>query len=200
MASLARVVINWTGFVGAPGYTNLYFRNSTPGTINQTVVDNAISKVEAFLTSIRPLLPQGVFTGTSGAVDEINDTNGNLVAFWAGTVAAAANGGATTGGYSAPSGACLAWSTNTVRNARRIRGRTFIVPLAHTCLATDGSIDSAELTTLRTAADTLRAASGDARLVIWGRPTTPGGTDGVSAEVTASNVQDKLAVLRSRRD
>jgi hypothetical protein len=199
MASLAKVTINWTGFIGAPGYTNLYFRNSTPGLITQAVVDNAVTKVDAFVTAIKTMLPPVVTVGTSSTVDEVNDSNGALVAFWAGTPAAP-GAGTMAGAYSAPSGACVAWSTSTVRNGRRIRGRTFVVPLGGAAVGTDGTIDTNELTDLRNAAIALRAATGDARLVIWARPTTPGGTDGGSAEVTSSTVQDKVAVLTSRRD
>lgn len=199
MASLARVTINWTGFIGAPGYTNLYFRNATPGTIDQAVVDNAVAKTEALVTAIKPMVPNTVILGVDASVEEINDTNGNLVAFWAATVAAAA-AGTGTGAYAAPAGACIAWSTNTVRNSRRIRGRSFIVPLSGNATANDGTIDTNDLTDLRNAATALRAASGASRLVIWGRPTGPGATDGVSAEVTSSNVQDKMAILTSRRE
>lgn len=199
MANLARVTINWTGFIGAPGYTNIYFRNSTPGTISQAVVDNALSKTDTFLAAVRPTLAITTTTVVDETVEEINEADGNLQAFWTGTTAAAGAGG-STGAYSAAAGACIAWSTNGIRNARRIRGRSFLVPLGGNALAADGTIDAAELTTIRSAADALRAASGDARLVIWGRPTGPEATDGVSAEVVGSNVVDKTAVLRSRRD
>lgn len=199
MASLAQLTINWTGFVGGPGFTNLFFRNASPGIITQPVVDDAVTKVDAFLTAVRATLPSTAITALNPAVREIDDTNGNLVAFWASAPAAGAAGG-LTGAYAAPAGACIAWSTNTVRNARRIRGRTFLVPLGGSAQGSDGTIDTAELTTITNAAIALRAASGASRLVIWGRPTTPIATDGVSAEVTSSNVLDKMAILTSRRD
>jgi hypothetical protein len=199
MANLARVTINWTGFIGAPGYTNLYWRNTTPGTITQNVVDEAVSKTDTWLTQMKTVIASTVTVGIDASVEEINDATGALVAFWTGAPAAA-SAGTSAGAYSAAAGACIAWSTNAVRNNRRIRGRTFIVPVGGASLAVDGTLDALELSTLRSASDALRASGADARLVIWGRPTTPGGTDGVSAEVIASNVQDKTAVLTSRRD
>lgn len=205
MASIAKVLINWTGFIGAPGYTNLYFRNATPGIIDQSVVDNAVSKVEALVTAIRPVLPNTVTIGTNASVEEINDATGELVAFWTGTVAAPVVGGQLAA-YSAASGAVMNWSTNTVRNGRRIRGRTFIVPLGGSSFDTNGTLDSSELTILQNAATALRAASGAARLVIWARPVPeqPGppvvpAVAGASAEVTSSNVPDMGAILTSRR-
>lgn len=199
MASLAKVTINWTGFQGGPGYTNLYFRNSTPGIITQAVVNNAITKVDTWLDTWMGNLPPPVSVGVNATVEEIDDANGNLVAFWQGTPAAAASG-SDTGVYSAASGVCVNWYTNTVRNSRRIRGRTFVVPLGGTQYDTNGTIGTSRLDAWRPAAAALHAATGDARLVIWGRPNNVAGDNGVSAEVTSSTINDKVAILTSRRD
>lgn len=199
MAHLARIVINWTGFAGAPGYTNLYFRNSTPGIITQLVVDNARQKVDAWLTSALPLLPATVTVGVDNTVGVIDDANGELQGYMT-TNATAPRAGSGTGNYSAASGLVVNWSTGTVRNGRRIRGRMFMVPLAGSALSTNGSLDDANLPGIRAAAEAVRAASGESRLVVWARPTTPGGTDGGSAEVITSTIPDKVAVLTSRRD
>lgn len=198
MAELAKVTINWTGFAGAPGYTNLYFGNSTPGTISQAVVDNALVKVDAFIAATVLRVPTTVTRAIDPSIEIIDDTNGQLERFMAGTIPAP-RVGTGTGAYAAPAGAVISWYTNAVRNGRRIRGRTFLVPIANGALEADGSLQPAALTDLRTAADNLRAATGDSRLVIWGRPTAPGATDGVSAEVASSQVPDRIAVLTSRR-
>lgn len=199
MASLAKVTINWTGFTGAPGYTNLYFRNSTPGVINQTVVDNAISKTHTWIQAWDDALPNTVTLTVDPTVDEINDTNGSLVAFWTGTPGSANVGGSTLT-YSAVSGACVNWYTSTVRNGRRIRGRTFMVPIGSNGMDTNGTLNNTSRTAWITATGVLTAASGDARLVVWGRPSAPAATDGVSAEVTSFTIPDKVAYLSSRRD
>lgn len=199
VAHLARMVVNWTGFTGAPGFTNLYFRNSTPGTIDQAVVDNAKTKVEAWIVAVRAACPAAVLTGLDPTIGIIDDTNGELQGYMSVTVAAPAGGGAT-GNYSAASGGVANWSTGTVRNGRRIRGRSFMVPLGGSALDADGSLNSGHVTNLRTAATALHAATGASRFVIWARPTAPGATDGGSAEVISSTVPDKVAVLTSRRD
>lgn len=198
MAELAKVTINWTGFAGAPGYTNLYFGNSTPGIISQATVDNAILKTDAFIAATVLRVPTTVTRAIDPSVEIIDDTNGQLVRFMTGTIPAA-RVGTGTGAYSAPSGAVISWYTTAVRNGRRIRGRTFLVPIANGALDTDGSLQPAALTDLRTAADNLRATSGDSRLVIWSRPNAPGASNGVSAEVASSQVPDRIAVLTSRR-
>jgi hypothetical protein len=78
-----------------------------------------------------------------------------------------------------------------------VRGRTFLVPLHPVVFQNDGTITSATLDALRLAASTLWSSGG---LHVWHRPTTPTGTDGQAFPVNASNVADKSAVLRSRRD
>lgn len=199
MASLAQVVINWTGFNGAPGYTNLYWRNSSPGTMSQAVVDNAISKTWTWLQAWDDGLPNTVTVTVNPTVNEIDDTNGELVGFWTG-VPGALNIGGSIAAYSAVSGACVNWYTSAVRNGRRIRGRTFMVPIGSNGMDVNGTLNNTALTSWRTATTTLTAATGDARLVVWGRPSAPAATDGVSAEVTSFTIPDKVAFLSSRRD
>ena len=199
MASLAKTTINWTGAAGLPGYTNIYWRNSTPGVISQVVVDNAVTKMDAFLNSWVPFISNNITLAIDGTVEEIDDATGNLVSFWTATPEAPQTGlaGATTG-YTAATGAVVNWFTDTVRNSRRIRGRSFMVPLAG-CFDPQGTIDSADLATMRAAATALHAATGDSRLVVWSRPSAPAATDGQSAEVSFSTVPDMGAILTSRR-
>jgi hypothetical protein len=199
MAHLAKVVVNWLGFTGAPGYTNLYFRNPTPGIITQTVADSAVARADTFLASVQSRIPPDVTLSINGTVEVIDDTNGELQGFM-NVTAPASKVGSMAGVYSAPSGAVVNWYTGAVRNGRRIRGRTFLVPLGGAATATNGTIDDTHLTGLRTAANNLVAATGDSRLVVWSRPSAPGETDGVSAEVITATVPDKIAILTSRRD
>jgi hypothetical protein len=199
MADIARVTINWTGFIGAPGYTNLYFRNATPGIIDQAVVDNAVTKVDNWISGFQTRIPTTVTCQTDPTVEVIDDTNGQLQEFMNATVGAP-RVGTGTGNYSAAAGAVCNWYTGGIRNGRRIRGRSFLVPLAGSALGPNGTLDDANLTALRTNTTTFTAATGAARLVVWGRPSTPGGTDGVSAEVISFTIPDKTAVLTSRRD
>jgi hypothetical protein len=199
MADLARVTINWTGFIGGPGYTNLYWRDASPGTISQGVIDDAATKVDAWLGAWDDYLPPSVAVQVDSTIDIIDDTNGQLQGFMS-VAAKPLRQGAGTGNYSAASGACVNWYTDGVRNGRRVRGRSFMVPLAGNALAGNGTLDDTALGLWRTATTTMDANTGTARLVVWGRPTAPGATDGASWEVTSSTIPDKAAVLRSRRD
>lgn len=199
MAQMAKVTINWTGLPGGPGYTNLYFTDiSGPSTVDQTLVDSAVSKTDAFLTAVRTRLPTSIITQVSSTVEAVDETTGALVGFWTGTPAASAAGGGG-GTYSAPVGAVVSWYTSTVRNSRRIRGRTFLVPLATTAYEADGSLLGTYITSLNAAAATLIATGASAELGVWSRPSSKGASDGDWALVTSFRVPDMAAVLTSRR-
>lgn len=196
---MAKVTINWSGLPGGPGYTNLYFTDISGGSnIDQTVVDSAVSKTDAWLAVFRASIPNSITTGVSATVEAVDETSGALQAFWTGTPAAAAAG---TGGtsFSAPSGAVISWYTSTVRNSRRIRGRTFMVPLSTGCYEADGSITAAKLTSWNTATATLIGTGASAELGVWSRPSGPGATDGDWALVTSFRIPDMAAILTSRR-
>lgn len=199
MSQMAKVTINWSGLPGGPGYTNLYFQDITGSSaIDQTVVDSAISKTDAWLSAFRGSIPNSITTGVSATVEAVEETTGALQGFWTGTPAAAAVGtGGTT--YSAPTGAVVSWYTSTVRNGRRIRGRTFIVPLATGSYDADGNILNSKLTTWNTATTTLIATGASAELGVWSRPSSPGSSDGDWALVTSYRIPDMAAILTSRR-
>jgi hypothetical protein len=93
-------------------------------------------------------------------------------------------------------------------NFRRVRGRTFIVPIGGASLAGDGTLDATKQGNIQSAANTLVAsAAATVQLVIWSRPfpgdPNNGGSfarDGSSHPVKSALVRDKVAMLRSRRD
>jgi hypothetical protein len=199
MARLAKVSVNWTGFTGAPGYTNLYFAPAAGPDITQGVVDDAIAKVHTWIQAWDDALPNTVTLTVAPTVEEINDTNGTLEAFWTG-VPGSPNVGGSTLTYSAVSGACVNWYTGGVRNGRRVRGRTFMVPIGSNGMQNDGTLGAVALTTWRTATDVLIANTDDAKLAVWSRPSAPAATDGISYDVNSFTINDKVAFLSSRRD
>jgi hypothetical protein len=199
MARIARVTINWTGFIGAPGYTNLHFAPAAGPDITQGVVDDAVAKVHTWIQAWDDALPNTVTVTIDPTVEEIEDSNGELSAFWT-TVPGSANVGGGTGPYSAATGAVVNWYTGGIRNGRRVRGRSFMVPLGSNALENNGSLNGTGLGTWRTATGVLIANVDDAKLCVWSRPSAPAATDGVSYDVTSYTIPDMTAVLRSRRD
>lgn len=199
MPEILRVKVNWTGFVGAPGYTNLYFSEFNADGYTQAMADGAVAKAGAFVTSIRAYLPSVVTVGVDSTVDIVQSDTGELVGFFS-TTPPASGPGALAQTYSAASGACFSWGTNGVRNGRRIRGRTFIVPLASGNYENNGTIADNVVTLLKGIGNTLIGPGGTSDFGVWARPTSKGATDGVWYPAETVKVNDKVAILRSRRD
>lgn len=200
MPQIAKVVINWTGFPGGPGYTNLYFGDlSGTGALDQALVDSAASQAQTWIEAWRPRLPTSVYTGIDPTVEAIESTTGAVQAFWTATVAAPVAGGGVAS-FAAPSGACVSWYTSTVRKNRRIRGRTFVVPLDTASYEADGTLIPTIAGVINPASQALINSAGPAHLGVWARPSSKGATDGQWAQATAYRMQDKAAMLTSRRD
>jgi hypothetical protein len=199
MPEMLRVKIDWTGFIGAPGYTNLYFTEFTEGGYTQDIADACVAKASTFAGSLRDFLPTAVTIGVNPTVEIVQTDTGDLVGFFS-TTPTNQGVGALGGTYSAASGACISWGTNGVRNSRRVRGRTFIVPLANAAYESNGTLAAATLTALTAYANNLKGTGGTGDFGIWGRPTSKTATDGVWYPAETVSIKDKAAVLRSRRD
>lgn len=190
--AITRLVARWTGFVGAPGYTNFFFEGAG------TEIDNHITAVEnAFSQWIRAL-PTVVTVELEDEYAILDEVTGQITGYVPSVVETVPHTGLDAGVYAGPTGGVVNWNTATVRNGRRMRGRTFLVPLSGESFQSDGSLASDTLGILRDGANALLNGAGSSQLVVWGRPQ--GGSGGVSAPVTGFSVPDMAAVLRSRRD
>ncbi len=204
---IAQVVVKWTGFSGAPGFTNLFFNDFTEGTITQAIVDGALARADVWVSSWKTRLPSTVTVQVDNQVKIIDVPTGNLTRFMSGAVKTPYTG-TGTGNYSAAAGLCISWTTNGLRTSskpgskpRRVRGRTFIVPLAGSALDATGTIANAELTAFNTNTQALLAPGANQGLLgVYARPSAKGATDGAWFGVSSFNIQDKTAILRSRRD
>lgn len=193
--TLLRVKTEWTGFTGAPGYTVMHFNGSDEAAGSSP--DQCHEAVHTFFTAIASRLPGVVRLRVDPNVERLDEASGEIVAFELATDRPVISG-TTTGNFSSATGACITWMTAGVRNGRRIRGRTFLVPLASAAYDTDGTLNPTARTNIETAAQALNDDFGG--LVVFSRPSGPGATDGQAALVTGVRVTDKTAILRSRRD
>lgn len=211
MSQIGRVKAEWTGFIGAPGYTNIYF-----GLKGGTFAWSAAAAQEA-VTGVRALLdytanyPTTVNILVNPTVEVIDSDNGDLIELHTAATPPAAIVGTSTASVAGPAGACINWTTDGIHRNRRVRGRTFIVPLATTSYEPNGTIFPGFLTALRTnAAGFLTMSRTLVEPNIWARPYTvpetvggpipPTVLPGAAYRITSSSVADKVAVLRSRRD
>ena len=204
MTELMRVKARWSGFSGGPGYTNLHFRGfgateGGGGSYDVAAANNAINRVNAFLGGVRGNLPSVVRVEVESEVEIIEDTTGDLIGTIGGTDAPE-QVGSTVGGYSGPVGAVVNWRTGSIRNSRRVRGRTFLVPLASVAFGTSGQLTPAAITNIQNAAANLYLPADSLDLMVYGRPTSSEAEDGKAYVVTSFNVPTMAAVLRSRRD
>lgn len=191
---LHRVVVTWAGppVVGS-AVTVLHYDGT-----NQTAPP--VAAINTAFANMHNLLPNNVVVTVPNSGDSINDTDGTLAGSWVGT-GGIANGG--TGGAVGPAGVggVVGWQTSTIvagsKGPRRLRGRTFIVPLAGIAYDTSGTLTDAGLSVLNQFGTDLRASG---PLAIWHRPLTKGATNGSSGPVISHRVRDKAAFLSSRRD
>lgn len=188
--------MTWSGFSGAPGYTNLHFLD--PDEITETGANETSVRNRAFWQAISVYLPIGVTVTMPAFLEHIDTGSGELIAEVPWAQGAAVNGSSSSN-YSSATGGCITWRTVGVVNGRKLRGRTFLVPLGNGTFDTNGTLLAAVVTGMTTAGNNLANATTGIDLAVWHRPA-PGGTDGIAAGVTSCSVTDKTAVLRSRRD
>lgn len=190
MTTLHRLVVQWQGpMVVGNAVSVLHWDGS----------DNAappVAAVSAAFEAAKALFPVNLHIIVPGSGDTIEDTTGELTDVWT------ASGGDDiegTGAYgtAAGAGACIGWTTGGIINGRKLRGRTFIVPIHTMNYDDDGTLAPSSMVVLNGLANALQAAG---PLAIWHRPTTVGGSDGNSYGVIANKVRDKVAFLSSRRD
>lgn len=192
--AIHRVTVTWSGFPGAPGYTNFFFTGDGSG----GAAAASRSRVVGFFNEANVLLPIDVSFVIEGEVAVIDELTGSVTDYIAVVSDPAPGNGGMSGGYSAASGAVVTWNTAGVVNGRRVRGRTFIVPLGGGAYQSDGSLSSTTISTLQDAATELVGNGFDSGFGIWSRPKAS--APGTFWEVNGFRVPDMSAVLRSRRD
>lgn len=194
MTTLNRVVIEWNG-AGVVGraVTVLHWSasdNSSP----------PVAGIVSAFQAVRTCFPTGLVWTFPGSGDKIDDTTGNLVGVWSSPDGQVLNATGISA-HSAASGACVAWDTGGIvtgtKGPRKLRGRTFLVPLGNDQYDVDGTLTSSAKASMEAFGAALQTAG---PLAIWHRPTTATSTDGNSYGVIAHKVRDRVAILRSRRD
>lgn len=197
---LLRAKIAWTIPGAGKSHSVLHFSTNSESAPVQADADDVATKVATFLTSLRNHIPGTISLQRLADVEEINEATGDLIGVFSTTTTAAASGSLpSTEKWAAPVGAVITWTTAGIRNGRRVRGRTFLVPLGSSVFDTDGTIGTTPMNGINSLSAALYAASGTTSLAVWGRPSAPGATDGVAYNVLSHKVPDMAAVLTTRR-
>lgn len=179
MATIARIRAAWSGQVTGPAASTFYCLPAH--------VDSVTAGIRTFFNSIIGNLPSTTNIQVDGSGDTIDDLTGTINGAWAATATPAVVTGGVSGAYARPAGLVVNWNTSLIVNGRRLRGRTFVVPVGSGGLQTDGTIATTYLGTVTTAAGVLAGAAEPIR--IWHRPV--GGTNGLSEAVDSATVPDK---------
>lgn len=191
---LHRVVVEWSGTSVVGRAVNVLHFDAT---------EQAAPPVAAIREAYQGMsaqFPSGVSVRVPGSGETIEDSTGDLTGVWSAATPLVVVGGVVPQA-AAGVGACVTWNTGAIiagtRGPRRLRGRTFIVPLANACYDSDGTLTTVARDDIAAFGTDMIAAGG---FGVWHRPTSSSAADGTSSSVLSSNVRDKVAYLSSRRD
>lgn len=192
--AITRVTATWTGLPGLPGYSNFFFDGAaTPESLTGVRDD-----IRAAFSAIAAYLPANTVVSTSGEHAILDEGTGALIDYVASAGSVLTVVGTGAGNYSAPSGAVVNWNTQTVNRGRRVRGRTFLVPLVNNAYDPTGNLATPAIVAIQNFAELLIGAGAENTFGVWSRPEN--GAGGVFGAATSYRVPDMAAVLRSRRD
>lgn len=197
MVDIDRIRVTYTGWSGGPGVSTFYATDAAA----------LVPQLRIFFNHLADCFPAAVTIGCELTGDTINDESGLLTGGWAGGVFANVQG-TDQFKFASPVGACVTWISDGVPWGYRVKGRTFLVPLAAVAFAEDGTLDNTKRGNMAgAAAELVTSATGNMK--IWNRPRELEvreppleditQRDGTSWDVISSTVRDSPAVLRSRR-
>lgn len=182
MVNLHVIRVPWTGINGMPGVSTF---------VTEASVTSFLPKLTTFFGAIANYVPSGITWSVPSSGVDIDSDTGLAVASWIGPAQTPVTSSAT-GGYAGPGGAVIQYDTGVFIEGRRLRGKTFVVPINGSNLASNGQLSTACQTALTNAATTM--ATGAASLSIYSRVHKQVGA------VTTAKCLPLVAVLRTRRD
>lgn len=197
--SLLRVRTLWAPQTGGVGVSTQYYDETGATPASRAALMTA---VRAFFVGLQGAVANSTVWSWESELAVVDESTGDITGYYAITPPASANA-VGSGNYAAAAGAAITWQSNRVLRGRRMRGRTFIVPLAGGAYDSNGTLGSGTITALQNAGNTLITAANAAghALVVWSRPDPGAGiVVGEIGVVELARVTDKSAVLRSRRD
>jgi predicted secreted protein len=198
---LLRTKAQWNIPGAGSAFTVMHFTCDSGSTVVQADANDAIARTRKFFDDLKVCLPNQVTVLVQPEAEDIDVASGDMVGVWSAVVTPAVVQGTASAatGWAAPTGANVTWNTAGVRNGRRVRGRTFIVPMTTGAYDTDGTLRIGEFNVLNSAAFNLWSIAGPTSLAVYCRPVVDPAQDGATFEVTSQRLPDKCAILTSRR-
>lgn len=194
--TIARIKTVWSGGPSAPGLTIFNVRHD--GTADIEAAQNAVYE---YFYSFSDWIPDGYSLQVQQECELVNEASGALTGTDTAATKQNAIPGTLTGAWAAGVGSRIDWHTPVIRAGRRLRGRTFLVPLSTANFDTNGMVGGTVIGSLTTKSNTLltNLAAAGAPMVVWARPSEKSPV-GAAADVNTFTVPTKAAVLRGRRD
>lgn len=203
MADIVRVNVAWQNWPGAPGVSTFY--------LSAPALQANVDSIRTFFNACAGLLPSGMTITVPASGDLINDVDGKITGSWTVATPPAVVTCTAAGQYAGNAGAVVHWLTGSVLGGRRVRGKTFMVPLVSAYEA-NGSLLASAITTLQNAANALVTATSPNLRVFsrpvaahtkydekTGQPTNVPGRNGSNYPVSSAKIPDLAISLRSRR-
>lgn len=183
----------WTVPGAGPSVTTFHFQN-----VDSTRAAATADLVSDWFNSQQNYIPEDVLWEFGDEFAVLDTATGALTATIPVTPPAG-SGGLVTGGWAAGAGYRIDWLTPFVREGRRVRGRTFMVPAGGNQFGADGQVSGS----LRTAVTSASAAflnglvANTTPLAVYCRPRP--GLPGQAYEPTSLQVPPLAATLRGRK-
>lgn len=200
---VAIIRTEWSGTSGGPGLTQLAVTGAAGGIWNPDATQASVNAVRAFWAACSLYLPDELRLQVMPTIDVYNESNAELTNSYTAATAPAMVAGSSAALYAAGAGFKVTWGTGQIRNGRRVRGTTFIVPAASNVYTNSGTISGTVVGAINTAGANLLSALSAAgtSLAVWSRPIElPEPRLGVVTSVTGASCSTKTSILRGRRD
>ena len=198
MAVILRTMARGTGLSSDPYFLSMHWNPATVGGSN-TDATNALADFRTLWENCKTKIATGLTITYDPTVLAIEDTTGVLAGVFSATPVA----NTTTSGGTAPlpyqTQGLIQWTTGTIINGRRLRGRTFVPAPDEGDNGTGGLPTSSYTSSIDAAIAGFMAAVAGTVPSIWHRPSSPGASDGSSGDVVTGDTSATWSVQRTRR-
>lgn len=200
MPTLARVVINLTGWNGAPGVNVLHFSGGSTSDWTSEVVLAMCDEVVQMTDDLKEWWAPGITMQLRPDVDIIDVATGDIVDQVAPSPAfGPISSTGASGQESRATQAVVRFKGDRWVRGRRIQGRMFLGPLNSAIMASDGTIADENLPSIPDAFEAMISGLGT-RLAVYSRPNPGLARAGDYADVTSVSCSKTPGILSKRRD
>lgn len=190
----SQITARWNGFTGAPGW----IRQKFVGELNVADANAAAANMRAMLAPLATYGPaaSAITWDTAVGVYSSDGVQTGEVTLSAPPSGISCIG---AGAYAGGAGAVINWVTGAFHLGRKVRGRTFLVPLTQAAFQADGTLSSVFQSAIQGTA-TIYAGTSPSPVIFSQKTNGAGGVSSLIAGVNGATVPDRTAILRSRRD